>query len=85
MEARWHVYMVRCADGALYTGISRDVRRRVAEHNAGRGAKSLRGRRPVVLVYEEACGDRATALRREARIKRLSRAEKEALLAGCVP
>lgn len=80
--AVYYVYIVRCADGTLYTGITGDVERRVAAHNSGKGAKYTRGRGPVVPVYREACPDKPSALRREAAIKRLSRAEKQALAAG---
>jgi len=77
----WHVYIVRCADESLYTGVARDVAARVAEHNAGRGAKYTRGRLPVALVYAEAVCDRGAAQRREAHIKRLTPARKRALAA----
>ena len=79
--AAWCVYMLRCADGSLYTGITTDVARRIAEHNGdGRvGARYTRSRRPVELVYVEAAGNRAAASRREAAIKRLDRARKLAL------
>ncbi len=77
-----YVYMVRCADGSLYTGWTTDVARRVAEHNAGRGAAYTRQRGPVTLVYSEAHPDRAAAMRREAEIKRLGRRYKERLLRG---
>lgn len=77
----WTVYMVRCADGSLYTGITTDVARRVREHNEGRaGARYTRSRRPVVLVFHEASAGRGEALRRERAIKGLTRAEKLALL-----
>lgn len=78
----WYVYMVRCADGTLYTGIARDVLRRVAEHNGANpyGARYTRARRPVVLVYQECAPDRSQAARREHGIKRLTRAQKEALI-----
>jgi len=78
----WQVYIARCADGTLYTGIARDVERRIAEHNAGKGAAAhyTRARRPVVLVYQEAAADRSSASKREYRIKQLSRAEKLALV-----
>lgn len=78
----WHVYIARCADGTLYTGIARDVQRRIATHNAGKGASAnyTRARRPVVLVYQEAAADRSSASRREYQIKQLSRAEKLALV-----
>ncbi|MBI3431626.1 MAG: GIY-YIG nuclease family protein [Hydrogenophilales bacterium] len=81
--AVWWVYMLRCADGSLYTGITTDVVRRVAEHNGdtGLGARYTRSRRPVELVYAEAAANRAEAARREAAIKRLDRARKLALFA----
>jgi putative endonuclease len=74
--------MARCADGTLYTGIALDAKRRIAEHNGDRprGARYTRGRRPVRLVYVERKASRATAARREAQIKRLTRKEKESLL-----
>ena len=78
----WRVYIVRCADDSLYTGIARDLDRRIAEHNAdnGPGASYTRSRRPVTLVYQEAAADRSAASKREYRIKQLSRAEKLALI-----
>jgi putative endonuclease len=78
----WTVYILRCADGSLYTGITRDVRRRVEEHNAtGRlAARYTRSRRPVVLVYREPAATRSAASRREYRIKQLTRSAKLALL-----
>jgi putative endonuclease len=81
--APWSVYIVRCADGTLYTGIATDVRRRIAEHarRASRGAKYLRGRGPLRLVFVKALGPRSLALRVERRIKMLSKARKEALIA----
>lgn len=83
MMDEWYVYMVRCADDTLYTGIARDVVRRIGEHNGGRqGARYTRARRPVSLVYQERCTGRAQATRRELEIKRLSRLEKERLLTG---
>jgi putative endonuclease len=74
------VYMVECADGTLYTGWAMDVERRVETHNAGRGARYTRMHRPVKLVYVEACGSRAAALKRELAIKRMPRAKKLALM-----
>lgn len=71
--------MVECRDGTLYTGWTTDVARRVAAHSAGRGAKYTRGRAPVRLVYAEACAGKSAALRREAAIKKLTRAQKLAL------
>mgnify|MGYP001813884674 FL=1 len=79
----YSLYILRCADGSLYTGITLDVSRRVEEHRNGvRGAKYLRGRTPVELVFEQPAGDRAAALRLEHRVKRLSKHEKEALIGG---
>jgi putative endonuclease len=77
----WHVYIVRCADRTLYTGVAKDLPARIAAHNDGRGAKYTRPRLPVKLVYVEAAADRAAAQRREHAIKRLSRAAKRALCA----
>ncbi|OJZ18508.1 MAG: endonuclease [Thiobacillus sp. 65-29] len=81
--AAWFVYILRCADGTLYTGITTDIARRLAEHNgeAGGGARYTRARRPVVLAYLEPTADRAAAARREAAIRRLGRARKLALCA----
>jgi putative endonuclease len=83
-EDSWQVYIVRCADDSLYTGIARDLERRIAEHNAdkGPGASYTRSRRPVTLVYREVAADRSAASRREYQIKQLSRVEKLALIAS---
>ncbi|MGE5319397.1 MAG: GIY-YIG nuclease family protein [Hyphomicrobiaceae bacterium] len=83
-DAAWWVYMLHCADGSLYTGITTDLARRLAEHNgeAGLGARYTRSRRPVRLVYREPAANRAEAARREAAIKRLDRARKLALCAA---
>jgi putative endonuclease len=81
-KSRWFVYVVRCADGTLYTGTTTDAARRVARHNAGTGARYTRSRRPVVLVYTVRAADRGSALSREAAIKKLSRREKEELIAA---
>ena len=83
METCW-VYMLRCGDGSLYTGWTKDLARRVRSHAAGKGAKYTRARLPVALVYRERCGDKGEALRREAALKRLSRAQKLALIEGRV-
>ena len=72
----WHVYIVECCDGSLYTGVAKDVAARVATHNAGRGAKYTRARRPVRLVHAESGFDRGSALSREWAIKRMTRAAK---------
>lgn len=78
----WTVYLARCRDGTLYTGITTDPKRRLAQHNAGNGAAYTRTRLPVVLAYWEVVMDRSSALRREHAIRQLSRAAKEAL---CCP
>jgi putative endonuclease len=81
MDTGWCVYMVRCADDSLYTGIANNIERRLQEHNEGRrGAKYTRARRPVSLVYTEPVADRSAAARREAELRRMSRLEKEALI-----
>ena len=77
--------MVRCSDGTLYTGIARDPAMRASAHNAGRGAKYTRSRRPVALVYTEPCDSLAAALRREHQLKRLSRARKDSLIDAWTP
>jgi putative endonuclease len=74
------VYIVRCADGTLYTGYALDVAQRCAAHNGGQGAKYTAGRRPVTLVYQEEHATVGDALRREAALKKLTRAGKEALI-----
>ncbi len=76
----WYLYMLETAGGALYTGISTDVDRRLAQHRTGRGAKALRGKGPLTLRHQEPVGDHGTALRREAEIKRLTAARKRAWL-----
>ena len=73
-------YMVECADGTFYTGWSTDPERRLKTHNAGKGAKYTRMRRPVKLIYEEELPDKSSALKREIEIKKLSRKRKEALV-----
>lgn len=80
------VYILACADGTLYTGIARDAGRRVDEHNgvAGKGARYTASRRPVRIVYQAAFASRSEALREEIRIKRLSRALKDELIAAAV-
>jgi putative endonuclease len=77
----WFVYMVRCSDRSLYTGVTTDAKRRVAEHNDGRGARYTRSRGPVALVYLEPAEDRGAALKREHEIKRMTAARKRRLVA----
>lgn len=76
----WYLYILRCGDGSLYTGITTDVERRLEAHRAGKGAKYTRGRTPLELVYRESCGTHSDALKREIAVKRLTRQEKEELL-----
>jgi predicted GIY-YIG superfamily endonuclease len=78
----WTVYLARCGDGSLYTGVTTDPERRLAQHNQGLGASYTRSRLPVTLVYCEPAADRSSALRREHAIRQLTRAQKEAL-ASC--
>lgn len=73
------VYLLRCRDGSLYTGITNDLQRRLALHDTGRASAYTRSRRPLTLAYHESLPDRSAALKREAAIRRLSRAEKLAL------
>ena len=78
--ADWYLYLVRCKNGQLYTGITTDVERRFSEHCAGKGAKFLRGKGPLQLVFSENVGDRSDALKVELKIKKLSKREKELLI-----
>lgn len=80
MEKEWYLYILRCKDGSLYTGITVDLEKRLAAHRSGKGAKYTRGRAPLELVYTEKCPDHSTALRRELEIKGLAREEKEKLV-----
>lgn len=80
MEKCWYLYILRCRDDSLYTGITTDVQARLEAHRAGKGAKYTRGRGPLELVYSEACGDHSAALKREIEIKALPRAEKIKLI-----
>jgi putative endonuclease len=76
----WSIYLLRCGDGSLYTGIATDVSRRISEHEQGkRGAKYLRGRGPLELVYQRAVGDRSVATKIEYCVKQLSRTQKQDL------
>lgn len=76
----YYVYMLRCADGTLYTGYTDDPQRREQVHNSGKGAKYTRARLPVELVYWEECPDKSAALRREYAIKQMTRAQKLKLI-----
>ena len=80
MSGSWWVYILSCADGTLYTGVTTDVERRLDEHNSGHGAKYTRGRLPATLIYREPAGDKGAALRREMEIKGMTRSDKLALI-----
>lgn len=80
MEKNWQLYILRCGDGTLYTGIAVDALRRLEMHRSGKGAKYTRGRGPLEMVYCEDCGSHSDALRREIAVKQLPRAEKEILI-----
>ena len=80
MESQWYLYILRCKDNTLYTGITTDVEKRLEAHRVGKGAKYTRGRAPLELIYRENCENHSEALKREAQIKRLSRQEKELLV-----
>lgn len=80
MEKEWTVYILECADGTLYTGITDDLGRRLRAHEAGKGAKYTRGRGPLILRYREAHPDKGSALKREYELKRLHRDEKLAII-----
>jgi putative endonuclease len=79
---KWQVYMILCTDNSLYTGITSDIARRIQQHGASRGAKYFRGRKPRQVVYLENAHSRSTASKREASIKKLSRLQKQALIAS---
>ena len=80
MESNWYLYILRCKDDTLYTGITTDVDKRLEAHRCGKGAKYTRGRAPLELVYRECCGSYSEALKREHQIKQLSRQEKQQLI-----
>ena len=82
MPDSWYVYIVRCSDNSLYTGIATDVDRRLEEHNSDNalGAKYTRARRPVALIYQEKIGNRSEASKREYVIRKLSKQDKEILV-----
>ena len=76
----YFVYILKCADGTLYTGITNDLANRVSAHNSGKGAKYTKSRIPVALVYNEPCDDKSSALKRELEIKKMPRDEKLKLI-----
>lgn len=77
---KWHLYILRCNDGSLYTGVTKDIERRLARHNAGMASRFTRVRRPVKLVYSESLRGHGKALVRECAVKALPRGRKEALI-----
>ena len=79
---RWFVYIARCSDGSLYTGIARDVSQRIAAHNEGRGARYTRGRGPLSVCAQRRCSSKGDALRLEYAVKQLPRPAKETLIVG---
>ena len=79
MNTIWYLYILQCGDGSLYTGITTDVSRRLDAHRRGKGAKYTRGRGPLELVYQEACGTHSDAMKRELEVKAMPRAQKEQL------
>lgn len=80
MNSTWYLYILRCGDGTLYTGITTDIQRRLEAHRVGKGAKYTRGRMPLELAYTESCGSHSEALKRELAVKRLTRQQKEQLI-----
>ena len=73
----WYLYMLRCKDATIYTGITNDLDRRMEQHRIGKAAKYTRNRRPALLVHSERCNDKSDALRKEAAIKRMQKKKKE--------
>ena len=76
----WHLYILKCSDGTLYTGITTNIERRLAEHESGAGAKYTKGRAPLELVYSEECPNRSVASKREIEIKSLSKEQKQEII-----
>ncbi|MGI9331484.1 MAG: GIY-YIG nuclease family protein [Gammaproteobacteria bacterium] len=79
-DSAWHVYMLRCADQTLYTGVTKDLQARLSQHNRGKASRYTRARLPVEIVYTEPAADHGSALRREMQIKKLARSDKEQLI-----
>jgi predicted GIY-YIG superfamily endonuclease len=77
---RWSLYILKCGDGTLYTGITNDLDRRVAQHNSGTASRYTRSRLPVTIIHREPCKNRSSALKKEYAMKQLSRTEKEAYI-----
>ncbi len=77
---QWNLYILKCADGTFYTGITNDLERRVEQHNSGKASRYTRSRLPVELLYKEGCKNQSSALKKECRVKDLTRKEKEAYI-----
>ena len=80
MESKWYLYILRCGDGTLYTGIATDVQKRLEMHRSGKGAKYTRGRGPLELVHSEECENHSQALKRECEVKKLTKEQKQQLI-----
>ncbi|MBQ7415501.1 MAG: GIY-YIG nuclease family protein [Oscillospiraceae bacterium] len=80
MDKSWYLYILRCGDGSLYTGVTTDVEARLEAHRSGKGAKYTRGRGPLELVYSEVCGSHSDALKRELAVKAMTKEEKLMLI-----
>lgn len=80
MEQKWYVYILRCVDDTLYTGITNNIDRRLKAHNAGTASKYTRSRRPVTMIYQEEAETKGDALRRELAIKKMTRSQKQSLI-----
>ena len=80
MEKSWKLYILRCSDGSLYTGITNDLEKRVIAHNTGKGAKYTRINKPIKIVYSKEFESKSNAMKEEARIKKLSHSEKSKLI-----
>ena len=80
ISMKWFVYMLRCKDNSIYTGITNDLKKRIETHLSGNGSKYLRGKLPLKLVYKESFQDRSTASKREIEIKKLNKKDKELLI-----
>jgi putative endonuclease len=82
LEVVYYFYILRCADNSLYCGMTNDLEKRMEKHNSGKGAKYLRGKLPVKLVYSKKYENRSEALKREAEVKKWSKGKKEELVSG---
>jgi len=80
--SKWYIYLVKCSDDTIYCGITKDIEKRILQHNGKKGAKYTASRTPVKLVYKEECGGKSRALKRENEIKKLTREQKICLING---